>query len=41
VTPAGDNVRRRFRVGLVVFVALIAFGIGIFMVGQRASIFTR
>jgi len=41
VTAAGDNVRRRFRVGLVVFVALIAFGIGIFMVGQRASIFTR
>lgn len=41
MTPAGDNVRRRFRVGLVVFLALIAFGIGIFMVGQRASIFTR
>jgi phospholipid/cholesterol/gamma-HCH transport system substrate-binding protein len=41
MTSAADNVRRRFRVGLVVFVALIAFGIGIFMVGQRASIFTR
>ena len=41
MTAAGENVRRRFRVGLVVFVALIAFGIGIFMVGQRASIFTR
>jgi phospholipid/cholesterol/gamma-HCH transport system substrate-binding protein len=41
VTATGTDVRRRFRVGLVVFVALIAFGIGIFMVGQRASIFTR
>ena len=34
-------VQRRFRVGLVVLVALIAFAIGIFMVGKRASLFTR
>jgi phospholipid/cholesterol/gamma-HCH transport system substrate-binding protein len=37
----GDLVRRRFRVGLVVLVSIIAFGIGVFMVGQRASLFTR
>ena len=36
-----ENVRRRFRVGLVVFVAILAFAIGIFMVGSRASLFTR
>lgn len=36
-----DNVHRRFRVGLVVLVALVAFGFGIFMVGRRADIFTR
>lgn len=39
--PATELIRRRFRVGLVVLVALIAFGVGVFMVGQRASIFTR
>ncbi|HET7453693.1 MAG TPA: MlaD family protein [Thermoanaerobaculia bacterium] len=36
-----EQVRRRFRVGLVVFIALLAFATGIFMVGQRASLFTR
>ena len=41
MTAPGEIVRRRFRVGLVVFVALVAFAIGIFMVGQRASLFTR
>lgn len=34
-------VQRRFRVGLVVLVALFAFAIGVFMVGKRASLFTR
>lgn len=38
---AGDLVHRRFRVGIVVLGALIALGIGIFMVGRRANIFTR
>jgi UDP-glucuronate 4-epimerase len=36
-----DNVHRRFRVGLVVLLALVAFGVGVFMVGRRADIFTR
>jgi phospholipid/cholesterol/gamma-HCH transport system substrate-binding protein len=36
-----EIVRRRFRVGLVVLVGMIASGVGIFMVGQRASLFTR
>ena len=36
-----DLVKRRFRVGLVVLVALFAFAIGVFMVGKRASLFTR
>ncbi len=36
-----DNVHRRFRVGLVVLFALVAFSIGVFMVGRRADIFTR
>ena len=36
-----ELVQRRFRVGLVVLVALIAFAIGVFMVGKRASLFTR
>jgi phospholipid/cholesterol/gamma-HCH transport system substrate-binding protein len=37
----GVVIQRRFRVGLVVLVALIAFAIGVFMVGKRASLFTR
>ena len=41
MTPTSENVRRRFRVGLVVFLALVAFGVGVFMVGERASLFTR
>ncbi len=41
MTASSEVVRRRFRVGLVVFVALVSSGIGIFMVGQRASLFTR
>jgi len=41
MTASSEIVRRRFRVGLVVFVALIAFAVGIFMVGRRASLFTR
>lgn len=36
-----EIVQRRFRVGLVVLVALFAFAIGVFMVGKRASLFTR
>jgi phospholipid/cholesterol/gamma-HCH transport system substrate-binding protein len=36
-----ELVRRRFRVGLVVLLAIAAFMVGIFMVGRRASIFTR
>jgi phospholipid/cholesterol/gamma-HCH transport system substrate-binding protein len=35
------SVKRRFRVGLVVLVGLTALGIGIFMVGSRANLFTR
>ncbi len=41
MTATSEIIQRRFRVGLVVFVALIAFGFGIFMVGRRASLFTR
>jgi phospholipid/cholesterol/gamma-HCH transport system substrate-binding protein len=41
MTASSEIVRRRFRVGLVVFVALVSSGIGIFMVGQRANLFTR
>jgi len=41
MTASSELVRRRFRVGLVVFVALVAFATGIFMVGQRANLFTR
>lgn len=41
MTASTELVRRRFRVGLVVFIALLAFATGIFMVGQRASLFTR
>jgi phospholipid/cholesterol/gamma-HCH transport system substrate-binding protein len=40
VTVAGEQqVGRRFRVGLVVLVALAATMIGIFMIGQRANLF--
>lgn len=35
------QVGRRFRVGLVVLVALVAVMIGIFMVGQRANLFKK
>ncbi|MGH9442251.1 MAG: MlaD family protein, partial [Thermoanaerobaculia bacterium] len=38
---SNEVVQRRFRVGLVVFIALIAFAVGVFMVGKRASLFTR
>jgi len=41
MTASSDIVRRRFRVGLVVFIALLAFATGIFMVGRRANLFTR
>ena len=41
MTGGTEIIRRRFRVGLVVLVGLIASGVGIFMVGQRASLFTR
>ena len=41
MTAGSELVRRRFRVGLVVFIALVAFATGIFMVGQRANLFTR
>jgi phospholipid/cholesterol/gamma-HCH transport system substrate-binding protein len=37
---AGEQqVRRRFRVGLVVLIALFATMVGIFMIGQRANLF--
>ena len=35
------NVGRRFRVGLVVLIALFATMIGIFMIGQRANLFRK
>jgi phospholipid/cholesterol/gamma-HCH transport system substrate-binding protein len=35
------QVSRRFRVGLVVLVALLAVMIGIFMIGQRANLFRK
>ena len=37
----GQQVGRRFRVGLVVVIALFATMIGIFMVGQRANLFRK
>ena len=37
---AGEQqVSRRFRVGIVVLIALVATMIGIFMIGQRANLF--
>ena len=36
-----QNVGRRFRVGLVVLIALFATMIGIFMIGQRANLFRK
>ena len=36
-----EHVGRRFRVGLVVLVALVAVMIGIFMVGRRANLFKK
>ncbi len=39
--PAEQQVSRRFRVGLVVVIALIATMIGVFMVGQRANLFRK
>jgi len=38
---AESRVGRRFRVGLVVLVALFAVMIGVFMVGKRANLFTK
>jgi len=39
---AGEQqVSRRFRVGLVVMIALVATMIGVFMVGQRANLFRK
>ena len=35
------QVGRRFRVGLVVLIALFATMIGIFMIGQRANLFRK
>ncbi len=37
--PAETQVRRRFRVGIVVLIALAATMIGVFMIGQRANLF--
>jgi len=34
-------VRRRFRVGLVVLIALVAVGAGVLMIGQRANLFKK
>ncbi len=39
--PIQQNVGRRFRVGLVVLIALFATMIGIFMIGQRANLFRK
>ena len=39
--PTTTNVGRRFRVGLVVLIALFATMIGIFMIGQRANLFRK
>ena len=36
-----QQVSRRFRVGLVVVIALVATMIGVFMVGQRANLFRK
>lgn len=39
--PSQTYVGRRFRVGLVVLIALFATMIGIFMIGQRANLFRK
>ena len=39
--PAEQQVNRRFRVGIVVLVALFATMIGVFMIGQRANLFRK
>ncbi|MEP6994825.1 MAG: MlaD family protein [Acidobacteriota bacterium] len=39
--PSETHVGRRFRVGLVVLIALFATMIGIFMIGQRANLFRK
>jgi phospholipid/cholesterol/gamma-HCH transport system substrate-binding protein len=39
--PGEFQVGKRFRVGLVVLIALIAVMVGIFMVGQRAHLFVK
>ena len=39
--PPEQQVGRRFRVGLVVLIALFATMIGIFMIGQRANLFRK
>ena len=39
--PGETQVGRRFRVGLVVMIALVATMIGVFMVGQRANLFRK
>jgi phospholipid/cholesterol/gamma-HCH transport system substrate-binding protein len=39
--PGEQYVGRRFRVGLVVLIALFATMIGIFMIGQRANLFRK
>ena len=39
--PTTTNVGRRFRVGLVVLIALFATMVGIFMIGQRANLFRK
>jgi phospholipid/cholesterol/gamma-HCH transport system substrate-binding protein len=39
--PSQTYVGRRFRVGLVVLIALFAMMIGIFMIGQRANLFRK
>jgi len=39
--PGEFQVGRRFRVGIVVLIALVAVMIGIFMVGQRANLFRK
>lgn len=36
-----ELVRRRFRVGLVVLIALLAFAFAVFMVGRRSTLFAR
>ncbi len=39
--PGEQHVSRRFRVGVVVLIALFATMIGVFMIGQRANLFRK